>query len=199
MLIGYARVSTHDQSPNLQIDALRAAGCAQLFCETASGAARDRPQLRAALAVAKRGDVIAVWKLDRFARSLLQMIETVRDLDAKGVGFISLTENIDTTTPAGRLVLHLFGALAEFERSIILERTLAGLEAARARGRVGGRRRKLRETDVIAIRALLAGSTLTIEEIAGRFNVSVSTLYAHVPGGRRLLETSDVSAARKPD
>ena len=134
MLVGYARVSTQDQKPALQRDALTAAGCEKLFEETASGAQRDRPQLQAAIDYMRQGDTLVVWKLDRLARSMKQLIETVEALDARGIGFRSLTEAIDTTTPGGKLVFHIFGALAEFERSIIRERTSAGLTAARDHG-----------------------------------------------------------------
>lgn len=137
MLIGYARVSTQDQNPELQLDALRKAGCEKLFVEKASGAQRDRPELTAALDYARAGDTIVVWKLDRLARSLKQLIETVEGLEEKQIGFRTLTEAIDATTSGGRLIFHIFGALAEFERSIIRERTKAGLESARARGRMG--------------------------------------------------------------
>lgn len=187
VLVGYARVSTQDQNPNLQIDALTSAGCGPIFVETASGASKERPQLRAALAAARSGDVLAVWKLDRLGRSLLEMIQTVRDLDVRGIGFMSLTEKIDTVTPAGRLVLHLFGALAEFERSIILERTLAGLGAARARGRIGGRPRKVSDATLAAARQLMTETQLPMAEIARQLNVAPSTLYAHIPGGRGSL------------
>jgi DNA invertase Pin-like site-specific DNA recombinase len=146
MDIGYARVSTQDQHPALQLDALHAAGCVKVFVEQASGAQRERPQLQAALDYARPGDTLVVWKLDRLARSLRQLIETVEQLEAPGIGFMSLTENIDTTTPGGKLIFHIFGALAEFEGSIIRERTLAGLTSARARGRVGGGRRRSRRT-----------------------------------------------------
>ena len=137
MLIGYARVSTQDQSPALQLDALKAAGCERIFVEKASGAQRDRPELKSALDFARgdTGDVLVVWKLDRLARSLSQLIDTVDLLEKRGIGFRSLTEAIDTTSAGGRLVFHMFGAMAEFERSIIRERTRAGLDAARARGR----------------------------------------------------------------
>jgi DNA invertase Pin-like site-specific DNA recombinase len=148
MLIGYARVSTQDQSPALQLDALRAAGCNRIFEEKASGAQRDRPELKAALDYIRDGDVLAVWKLDRLARSLGQLIDTVDSLKERGIGFRSLTEQIDTTTPAGKLTFHIFGAMAEFERSIIRERTRAGLDAARARGRMGGRPRALTLKDL---------------------------------------------------
>jgi DNA invertase Pin-like site-specific DNA recombinase len=139
MLIGYARVSTQDQNPQLQLDALKAAGCGRVFVERASGAQRDRPELRAALGYMRSGDTLVVWKLDRLARSLKQLIETIEALDADKIGFRSLTEAIDTTTAGGRLVFQIFGALAEFERQVIRERTMAGLDAARARGRKGGR------------------------------------------------------------
>ena len=126
MLVGYARVSTQDQSPELQLDALRQAGCEKVFTEQASGAQRDRPELRAALDYMRGGDSLVVWRLDRLARSLKQLIETVEELDERKVGFRSLTESIDTTTNGGRLIFHIFGALAEFERTIIGERTRPG-------------------------------------------------------------------------
>jgi len=188
MLIGYARVSTQDQNPRLQTDALEAAGCERIFIEKASGAQRDRPQLKAALDYLREGDVLVVWKLDRLARSLKQLIETVEELEKRGIGFKSLTENIDTTTPGGRLVFHIFGALAEFERSIIRERTRAGLEAARARGRKGGRPPALTEKDIQAARAMLADPAITVKEVAARLKVAPSTLYRYLPGGRSVVE-----------
>jgi DNA invertase Pin-like site-specific DNA recombinase len=142
-LIGYARVSTADQSPLLQTDALRAAGCSRLFAETASGALSERPRLKAVIDYLRPGDTLVVWKLDRLARSIKQLIETIEILHNMDCGFRSLTEAIDTTTPSGKLVFHIFGALTEFERNIIRERTLAGLASARARGRIGGRPRSL--------------------------------------------------------
>ena len=184
MLVGYARVSTHEQNPDLQLDALRAAGCEKVFIEKASGAQRDRPELKAALAYMRERDVLVVWKLDRLARSVKQLIETVENLDARGAGFRSLTEAIDTTTAGGRLVFHIFGALAEFERSIIRERTKAGLDAARARGRTGGRPPALIADDLNAARALLSDPNITVVEVANRLGVSPSTLYRHLPGGR---------------
>jgi DNA invertase Pin-like site-specific DNA recombinase len=158
MLIGYARISTGDQDPALQIDSLKAAGCERVFVETASGVQRDRPQLKAALDYLRgeAGDVTVVWKLDRLARSLGQLIQTVTELEHRGIGFQSLTEAIDTTTAGGRLVFHIFGAMAEFERSIIRERTRAGLDAARARGRKGGRPPALGQKDLTAARAMLS-------------------------------------------
>ncbi len=132
MLVGYARVSTREQNQALQLDALKAAGYERVYLEKASGAQRERPELKAALDYAREGDTLVVWKLDRLARSIRQLIETVEDLERRKIGLRSLTEAIDTTTPGGRLVFHVFAALAEFERSVIRERTAAGLEAVRA-------------------------------------------------------------------
>jgi len=187
MNIGYARVSTQDQSPDLQLEALRAADCKRIFEEKASGAQRDRPQLTAAIEYVRSGDTLIVWRLDRLARSLKQLIETVEALEEKGIGFRSLTEHIDTTTSGGRLIFHIFGALAEFERSIIRDRTVAGLDAARARGRVGGRPRSLSEDDIAAARAMLADPSITTKEVAKRLGVSVSTLYKHIPAARAVV------------
>ena len=136
MLVGYARVSTQDQDLSLQLDALQAAGCDKVFTEKASGAQRDRPQLQAALEYMRSQDTLVVWKLDRLARSLKQLIETVEGLGERGIGLRSLTESLDTTTSGGKLVFHLFAALAEFERSVIRERTRSGLQSARRRGRI---------------------------------------------------------------
>jgi DNA invertase Pin-like site-specific DNA recombinase len=184
MLVGYARVSTQDQNPDLQLDALAAAGCERVFVEKASGAQRDRPELKAALDYVRPGDSLVVWKLDRLARSLKQLIETVELLDQRQIGFKSLTENIDTTSAGGKLVFHIFGSLAEFERAIIHERTRAGLEAARGRGRIGGRPPALNAKDVAAAKAMLADPNLTVEDVAKRLKVAASTLYRHLPGGR---------------
>lgn len=187
MLIGYARVSTQDQSPRLQLDALEAAGCGRTFTERASGAQRDRPELGAALDYARGGDTLVVWRLDRLARSLRQLIETVEGMEARGVGLRSLTEAIDTATPGGRLVFQIFGALAEFERQVIRERTAAGLAAARARGRRGGRPPALAAKDLAAARAMLRDPDITVGEVARRLRVAPSTLYRHLPGGRGSL------------
>jgi DNA invertase Pin-like site-specific DNA recombinase len=187
LFIGYARVSTQDQTPQLQLDALKVAGCERNFVEKASGAQRDRPELQAALGYMRSGDTLVVWKLDRLARSLKQLIETVESLENKKMGFRSLTENIDTTTPGGRLTFHLFAALAEFERSIIKERTMAGLAAARSRGRRGGRPPSLNAKDLAAAKALLSDPGITVEEVAKRLKVSPATLYRHLPGGRGAL------------
>lgn len=184
VLVGYARVSTQDQKTELQMDALKAAGCARIFVEKASGAQRDRPELKAALEYVRAGDTIVVWKLDRLARSLKQLIETVDDLQRRDIGFRSLTEAIDTTTPGGRLIFHIFAALAEFERSIIQERTIAGLIAARARGRTGGRPRSLSDQDIQVAKALLKENTLSVANIAMRLGVTCSTLYRYLPSAR---------------
>jgi DNA invertase Pin-like site-specific DNA recombinase len=184
MLIGYARVSTQDQNPELQHDALTQAGCEKIFTEKASGAQRDRPELKAALDYMRPGDTLVVWKLDRLARSLKQLIETVEGLEQRGIGFRSLTDPIDTTTSSGKLVFHIFAALAEFERSIIRDRTMAGLQSARERGRLGGRPRALSEADMAAAKALLRDPDITVEEVAERLGVAPSTLYRYLPGGR---------------
>lgn len=187
MLIGYARVSTQEQDPALQLDALAKVGCDKVFTEKASGAQRDRPQLMAALDYMREGDTLVVWKLDRLARSLRQLIETVELLEERGIGFRSLTEAIDTTSPGGKLVFHIFASLAEFERGIIRERTKAGLVAARARGKIGGRPPALLQADLAAAKALLRDPNITVEEAARRVGVSPSTLYRHLPGGRSAL------------
>ena len=184
MLIGYARVSTQDQDPALQLNSLAEEGCERVFKEKASGAQRDRPELIRILDIARKGDIIVVWKLDRLARSLKQLIETVEALGERGVGFRSVTENIDTTTPGGKLVFHLFGALAEFERGIIRERTMAGLDAARASGKTLGAKPKLTEKDLSAAKAMLAGGELTVAEVAEKLGVSRPTLYRYLPKAR---------------
>lgn len=184
MLVGYARVSTQDQDPSLQLDALHTAGCEKVFTEKASSAQRERAQLNAAFAYMRAGDTLVVWKLDRLARSLKQLIETVEHLAERGIGLRSLTEAIDTTTAGGKLVFHIFAALAEFERSIIRERTRSGLEAARKRGRLGGRPPALAEQDLVAAKALLRDPTITVNQVAERLGVAPSTLYRHLPGGR---------------
>jgi DNA invertase Pin-like site-specific DNA recombinase len=179
MLIGYARVSTADQNPALQRDALKQAGCERIFEEAASGAKENRPQLTAALDHMRKGDTLVVWKLDRLARSMKQLIETVGQLETAGVKFRSITENIGTDSAGGRFVFHIIGALAEFERSLIRERTAAGLRAARARGRKGGRPKSMTAGDVQAAEALLAGN-VGPGAIAKRMGVSRATLYRHL-------------------
>lgn len=184
MLVGYARVSTEDQNPDLQRRALKEAGCKKIFEEKASGAQRDRPQLAAALEYMREGDTLVVWKLDRLARSLKQLIETVETFDQRGTHLLSLTEKIDTSTPSGRLVFHVFGALAEFERGLIRERTLAGLASARARGRIGGRPKSVSDATVKAAKAMLQAGDMTVTEIAKQLSISPSTLYRYLPAAK---------------
>jgi DNA invertase Pin-like site-specific DNA recombinase len=184
MLLGYARVSTLDQNLSLQRDALTEAGCQKIFIEQMSGAVAERPALLEALDYARSGDTIVVWKLDRLARSMKQLIETVEKLRIRGVGFQSLTEAIDTTTAQGVLVFHMFSALAEFERSLIRERTRAGLAAARRVGRTGGRPRKLDDGDLEVARALLANPDIGVTQVAHRLGVSSATLYRYIPAAR---------------
>jgi DNA invertase Pin-like site-specific DNA recombinase len=175
-LVGYARISTLDQDASLQRDALAAAGCNKLFEDRASGARTDRPGLAQALAFLRDGDVLVVWKLDRLGRSLAHLVETVAALATRGVGFRSLTEAIDTTTPGGRLVFHLFGALGEFERDLIRERTRAGLAAAAARGRRGGRRPVVTDDKLRRAQTLMAQG-LTVREAAARLRIGKTALY----------------------
>lgn len=177
MLIGYARVSTGDQTLDLQKDALNAAGCEQFFTDTISGAKADRPGLNQALDYVRSGDTLVVWRLDRLGRSLQHLIETVEALEKRGVGFKSLTEAIDTTTPAGKLVFHIFGSLAEFERSLIRERTNAGLAAARARGRKGGRPKKLSAKQIELAKRMHEDRQADIKTICQTLGVSPTTLY----------------------
>lgn len=176
MIIGYARVSTQDQNPALQTDALAIAGCEQVFREKATGANKERPELTACLRTLRSGDTLVVWKLDRLARSLKDLVEIIDDLQKRGIAFRSLTESIDTTSTGGRLVFHIFGALAEFEHSLIRERTVAGLAAARARGRRGGRKPALSKTDVRKAAAMLSDPKITKTEVARHFGVSRVTL-----------------------
>ncbi len=179
MLIGYARVSTRDQSLDGQLDALHRAGCERVFSEVASGARDDRPVLQETLAYARPGDVLVSLKLDRVARSLQHLTWLVADLNQRRVGLKSLTEEIDTSTPGGKLVFHIFGAIAEFERDLIRERTRVGLDAARKRGRVGGRPVKMTPAKLEAARKLLQSGT-SVREIADSLGVSVPTVYRHL-------------------
>jgi DNA invertase Pin-like site-specific DNA recombinase len=184
MLIGYARVSTRDQKPHLQLDALQEAGCERIFEETASGAKRDRPELKAVLDFMRAGDNLVVWKLDRLARSTRQLLETVEALELRGIELKILTQNIDTTSAGGRLIFTVFSAIAEFEREIIRERTHAGLDAARSRGRTGGRPRALSDKDLKEARVLLTDPEITVEDVARRLGVGPSTLYRYLPAAR---------------
>ena len=180
MLIGYARVSTTEQKLDLQQDALQVAGCEQLFTDTASGAKAERPGLAAALLACRKGDTLVVWKLDRLGRSLPHLVETVRELVARGVDFRSLQENIDTTTSGGKLIFHIFASLAEFERDIIRERTQAGLSAARARGRKGGRPKGVDEKKRKAALALKDDTRRGVREICEILGISRNTYYKYL-------------------
>ncbi len=176
MKIGYARISTIDQNANLQRDALKAAGCEKIYVDQISGTTSKRPKLDKALASLNNGDVFAVWRLDRLGRSLPHLIEVVSDLKEKGAEFQSLSESIDTTTAGGRLVFHMMGALAEFERSLIVERTQAGLQAARKRGVRIGRPRSLSPAQIKHAKKLIeSGEAPTV--VAKSLGVSRSTLY----------------------
>ncbi len=183
MLIGYARVSTQDQTLALQLDALKAAGCERIFQDTASGTNTERKGLEQALDHVRAGDTLVVWRLDRLGRSLRHLIETITALAAKSIGFKSITEQIDTTTSGGKLIFHVFGALAEFERDIIRERTQAGLAAARARGRRGGRPRVAGLSDpkkVAMAQALYSDKANAIVDICKTLRISRATLYRYV-------------------
>ncbi len=175
--IGYARVSTSEQDLALQLDALARAGCIRVFEDKASGARTDRPGLATALAFLREGDVLVVWKLDRLGRSLPHLVETITVLEARGIGFRSLTEAIDTTTHGGRLIFHIFGALGQFERDLIQERTRAGLDSAIARGRRGGRKPVVTDDKLRRAKALIAQG-LTVREAAARVQVGKTALYA---------------------
>jgi DNA invertase Pin-like site-specific DNA recombinase len=177
MKIGYARVSTDAQETHLQMDALKRAKCSRVYEEKSSGAKMDRPELMKLLDSARKGDVVIVWKLDRLARSLRQLIDTTGMLNERGVEFHSLTENINTTTPSGKLTFHIFAALAEFERDILRQRVNAGLKAARRRGRVGGRPKALAEADLKKARALLRSGDYTKVQVAEELQVSRHTLW----------------------
>jgi len=181
-LIGYARVSTEEQTLDLQVDALTEAGCSKIYTDKISGSRSDRPELAKALDYVRAGDTLAVWRLDRLGRSVRHLIEVVNDFEERGIGFKSLQETIDTTTSTGKLTFHVFAALAQFERDLIAERTRAGLEAARRRGRVGGRRTVMSQDKLKVIRDLYEdpGSKMTVQEIADTVGVSRATVYRHL-------------------
>ncbi|QMW03334.1 recombinase family protein [Spirosoma foliorum] len=180
MLIGYARVSTLDQTPDLQIDALRQVGCEKLFTDKVSGMVTERPGLQRVKEVLRPGDTLVVWRLDRLGRSLRDLIDWMNYLEGEGVALRSLQESIDTSTPTGKLVFHLFGALAEFERNLIKERTMAGLTAARARGRQGGRPKSLSDDKRQLVIDLYQQKKLTVKKICEMMNISKPTLYSYV-------------------
>ncbi len=180
MNIGYARVSTEDQNLDLQNDALKEAKCDQIFEEKISGKIKDRPALDEALNFMRKGDTLVVWKLDRLGRSLKHLIEIISMLMDNEMYFMSLQEKIDTTSTSGKLIFHIFAALAEFEREIISERTKAGLKAARARGRFGGRPKKLNEEQTQMVKKMWKDHTIPIDEICRTFDISRPTLYNYL-------------------
>jgi len=184
MRIGYARISTTDQTMAAQHDALTSAGCDRVYEETASGARNDRPVLGEVIRSLRDGDTLVVYKLDRVARSLPHLLEIMDTLKNAGAGFQSLTEEINTTTPGGRLVFHVMAAISEFERDLIGERTAAGLKAAKARGRIGGRPRKMTGDKIKAAERLLASGT-PVRDVADMLSISVPTLYRWCPGSAR--------------
>ncbi|GGK28557.1 invertase [Salinarimonas ramus] len=193
MKVGYARCSVDRQEHALQVDALKSAGCERIFVETASGTKADRPVLAEALAFARPGDVMCVYSLSRLARSIRHLLDIADDLRSREIGLISLTEQIDTTTPGGRFIFTTLAALGQLEVELLRERTMHGLRAARARGRVGGRRRLLDDKKLGVARVLLADGALTVAEVAQQVGCSPATLYRSMPGGRR---TSGAEAQR---
>ena len=183
MLIGYARVSKNEQNLNLQRDALKKAGCREknIYTDKVTGTKQERKGLEQALSHLREGDTFVVWRLDRLGRSLKHLIETVTKLQTHGIAFLSVTENIDTGSATGQLVFHIFGALAEFERNLIRERSIAGLEAARARGRVGGRPKLNTASSKVAMaKKLYADKTTDMHEICNTLHISRATLYRYI-------------------
>lgn len=180
MRIGYARVSTHDQNLDLQKDALEKAGCERILVDQVTGAVAVRPGLERTMEMLREGDTLVVWRLDRLGRSLKHLIELMGGLEERGIGFQSLQESIDTSSSGGKLIFHMFGALAEFERNLIRERTKAGLAAARARGRRGGRRKALNAQQRVAAVSLYKTRDHSIKEICQIMGISKPTLYSYV-------------------
>ena len=197
MLVGYARVSTTDQNLALQTDALHAAGCKRVFTDTVSGAKVERPGLAEALTACRPGDTLVVWKLDRLGRSLPHLVETVRALVARGVGFQSVQENIDTTTSGGKLIFHIFASLAEFERDLTRERTNAGLSAARARGRNGGRPKGVDQKKQKAALALKKDAGYSVREICDIVGISRNTYYKYTRADNERLPQKQRANAPK--
>jgi len=198
MLIGYERVSTDDQNLSLQHDALKAAGCDRIFADKLSGVKADRPGLKEAFDYVRPGDTLVVWRLDRLGRSLKDLIALVEELEGRGIGLRSLQEHLDTTTSGGMLIFHLFGALAEFERNVIRERTQAGLQAARARGRKGGRRHKLTPEQIAIGRSLAADPTRSVSSICEHLNISRPTYYRYIHPAIKHAEPTAAAIATPP-
>jgi DNA invertase Pin-like site-specific DNA recombinase len=181
MRIGYIRVSSEEQNLDLQLEAMRQAGCDKVYEDKASGVTQDRPGLQLALEVLREGDTLVVWKLDRLGRTVKQLVNFVTWFEENGIHLKSLTDAIDTTTPSGRFFFHIMASLSQMERELMLERTRAGLSAARARGRLGGRKRKMTDQKLLSAKKLLAAGT-TPKEVASHLGISVPTLYRWIPG-----------------
>jgi DNA invertase Pin-like site-specific DNA recombinase len=184
MKVGYARVSTLDQNLDAQQDDLFKAGCLKIFKDKASGAKENRTGLQQAMQFLKEGDVLVVWKLDRLGRSLIHLLEIIKELNERKVGFMSLQENIDTSTSSGKLIFHIFSSIAEFERDLIRDRTKASLMAARARGRIGGRPRLLTEEQVKELNEIYEDRSKSVQSICKQFNISRPTLYSYLSEGK---------------
>jgi len=187
MFIGYARVSTADQNLTLQIDALRNLECEKIFQDKVSGSKDERIGLNQALENLRSGDTLVVWKLDRLARSLKSLIKLISELEERGVHFKSVTDSIDTSTASGRFFFHIMASLAEMERELIKERTRAGLEAARLKGRIGGRKRSMTNSKIASAKKLLKGGALA-KDVAADLNISVATLYRYIPAAQQLID-----------
>ena len=187
-IFGYARKSTQSQQTQMQLDALQAYGCSTVFEEQESGAKRERPQLDAMLKKLRKGDQVVVWKMDRLARSLKDLLEIVSKIEEAGAEFVSLTEKLDTSSAGGRLIFNVFGSINQFERELLIERTRSGLESARRRGRVGGRPKKLTDADVKQMAHLMDQPDRDVRGICERFGISRSSLY-------RLIQAHEDQAA----
>ena len=187
MKVGYSRVSTHDQDLAMQHDALKSAKCDEIYSDIASGVKAQRPGLEQALSYLRAGDTLVVWKLDRLGRSIQHLIQTIQTLNNKDIGFQSLQENINTTTSSGKLVFHIFSALAEFEKDLITERTRAGLQAARSRGRLGGRPAALNLRQIERLLELYNERKSTISEICKIFNISKSSFYNYISKQKKAI------------
>ena len=188
MLVGYARISTQLQNLDLQLIALEKAGCKKIFIEKSSGAQTERPELKLALDyMTPYKDTLVIWKLDSLAKSFKQLLKTIENFEQQNIGFLSLTELIDTTTSDGKLIFHIFASLSEFERSVIRERTIVGLKVAKQNGRFGGRPSALKSAGLVSAKILLQNPNITVEAVAKRMKVSAATLYRYIPGGRGSL------------
>jgi len=180
MLVGYARVSTQDQNLELQLKALKKIGCKKLCQDQISGTKNNRPGLQLALEVLRKGDTLVVWKLDRLGRTVKGLVDLVNKLHQNGTHFKSITDNVDTSTPSGRFFFHIMASLAQMERELVGERTRAGLAAAKAQGRIGGRKRKMTKSKIESAKKLLASGTLP-KDVARNLGVSIPTLYRWIP------------------